>query len=289
MLKNKILCVTGILFSIVALIFSLIFFPVFMGGYAIFCVIGAALCILGLVLALINISINNGRLNLAKLIVLFTGLGTFVLTLLIIGCVALANNLADKQTVVSEVSDPTDVVTQEPVVTTAPEEFSLYKPADVEDVDQEVWNKPYEDGVMVTGEGLVYYAQTGKDDAKLIKGNVPDGQALVIDAFALSKTFNGKTESMSGGCILVVVGPLDLDANPINITDGAAQTIGIDSLQNLLDTNIAVKFARGNRLADNSAWSYQPWALENSNIVLPDGYKFNKLTLTEKTDTYPSK
>lgn len=168
-----------------------------------------------------------------------------------------------------------------------PEVFSLGKPADPKDVDPAIWNKPMEDGVMINGEGIVYYTQTGKKGVKLLKGQIPEGQTLVLDSYSLSKKVNDKLESYSGGNLLVIVGPLDLDKNPISYSDGAAQMIGTTNLQKFLDQNIWVKFSRGDALKNNSAWSYKPWAL--TNIWLPNGYHFKKLGLTKKTDTYPNK
>lgn len=174
-----------------------------------------------------------------------------------------------------------------PGATTKPEVFSLGKPADPKDVDPTVWKQPLKGAVMIDGNGIVYYTQSGKNDSKLLKGQIPAGQTLVLDSYALSKQVNDKLESYSGGNLLAVVGPLDLDKNPISYTDGAAQMIGTTELQNFLDENIWVKFSRGDSLPDHSAWSYKPLAL--SNIWLPDGYTFKELGLTAKTDTYPNK
>lgn len=174
-----------------------------------------------------------------------------------------------------------------PGATTKPEVFSLGKPSDPKDVDPTVWKQPLKGAVMIDGNGIVYYTQSGKNDSKLLKGQIPAGQTLVLDSYALSKQVNDKLESYSGGNLLVVVGPLDLDKNPISYTDGAAQMIGTIELQNFLDENVWVKFSRGDSLSDHSAWSYKPWAL--SNIWLPEGYTFKKLGLTAKTDTYPNK
>ena len=170
---------------------------------------------------------------------------------------------------------------------TQPDVFSLGVPANPTDVDPAIWNKPMKDGVMITGKGIVYYTQSGKKGSKLLKGQIPDGQTLVLDSYSLSKKVNDKVESYSGGNLLVIPGPLDLDKNPISYTDGAAQMIGTIGLQKFLDENIWVKFSRGDALKNNSAWSYKPWALTNK--WLPDGYHFKKLGLTKKTDTYPNK
>jgi hypothetical protein len=165
--------------------------------------------------------------------------------------------------------------------------FSLGKPANPTDVDPKIWNKPMSDGVMITSDGIVYYVQSGKNGSKTLKGKIPEGAYLVLDAFTISKTTNGKIESFTNGNLYIIVGPLDLDVNPINYVDGCAQYIGKDGLQNLLDNNIAVKFARGDWSKKKNQWSYRPWAL--TNFWLPDGYKFNKLTLTYQTDTYPNR
>jgi uncharacterized membrane protein len=171
--------------------------------------------------------------------------------------------------------------------TVATSQFSLGKPADPATIDNGVWNDPQKAAVMVDGNGTTVYTQSGKNGSVLLKGKIVDGESLVLDSYSLSKTINGKLESYSGGNLLVLVGPLDLDANPISYTDGAAQEIGTINLQKFLDENIWVKFSRGDRLSDNSAWSYKTWAL--SNIWLPDGYSIKKLGLTAATDTYPNK
>ena len=165
--------------------------------------------------------------------------------------------------------------------------FSLGKPANTKDVDSGVWNKPMKDAVMITGEGIVYYVQSGKDGSKTLKGKVPEGAYLVLDAFTISKTTKGEPESFTNGNIFVAAGPLDLDANPINYVDGAAQCIGKEGLQDLLDNNIAVKFARGNWDTKKNQWSYNHWAEDN--IFIPKGFKYNSIVLTYETDTYPGR
>jgi len=165
--------------------------------------------------------------------------------------------------------------------------FSLGVPADIDTVDPSVWNEPMQDAVMVDGNGTTVYTQSGKDGSVLLKGQIPDGQALVLDSYALSKVVNDKTESYSGGCILVLVGPFDLDSNPISYTDGAAQMIGVTSLQSFLDSNVAVKFARGDWSTEKNQWSYEPWALIH--VWTPTGYEFNQLVLTYENDIYPNK
>lgn len=175
-----------------------------------------------------------------------------------------------------------------PVETSTGTTFSLGKPADPATVDPAVAAKPEAKAVMVDANGQTVYTQSGKNGQVLLKGKILEGEALELDAFAITKTTNGKTESYTNGCLWVVVGPLDLDANPISYTDGCAQKIGVQNLQKFLDENVWVKFSRGDRLKDNSAWSYKPWALNN--IWLPEGYTFKKLgTLNAKNDTFPNK
>lgn len=170
---------------------------------------------------------------------------------------------------------------------TAGTTFSLGEPANAEDVKSSVWNEPLEDGVMVDAYGTTVYTQSGKDGSTLLKGQIPEGQALVLDSFTLFKKTNGVTESYSNGNLMVIVGPLDLNSNPIGYTDGAAQMVSVTSLQKFIDNNIALKFARGDWSAEKNQWSYQPWAL--TNFWLPDGYTYNDLDLTYDTDTYPNR
>jgi len=165
--------------------------------------------------------------------------------------------------------------------------FSLGEPANAEDVKSSVWNEPLEDGVMVDAYGTTVYTQSGKDGSTLLKGQIPEGQALVLDSFTLFKKTNGVTESYSNGNLMVIVGPLDLNSNPLGYTDGAAQMVSVTSLQKFIDNNIALKFARGDWSAEKNQWSYQPWAL--TNFWLPDGYSYNDLNLTYDTDTYPNR
>jgi len=196
--------------------------------------------------------------------------------------IATLDGAAATDVIIDKTADETDATTA-----ANGNSFSLGVPADIDTVDPSVWNEPMQEGVLVDANGTTVYTQSGKDGSVLLKGKIPDGQALVLDSYAMSMETNGKTESYSGGNILVLVGPFDLDSNPISYTDGAAQSIGITSLQDFLDENVAVKFARGDWNLEKDQWSYEPWALNN--VFTPDGYEFHQLVLTYETDNYPNK
>lgn len=167
-----------------------------------------------------------------------------------------------------------------PGATTKPEVFSLGKLGNLKDVDQKA-------SVMVTRVEVVHYTQSGENNAKTLHGIITEGQALVLDAYTLEKVINSKYKTYTGGNLYVITGPLNLDKNPITYVDGCAQLIDTSQIQAFLDNNIAVKFARGDWNKMRNCWSYKPWAL--TNFWLPDGIKYNKITLNSTTDTYPNK
>lgn len=169
-------------------------------------------------------------------------------------------------------------------------DYQVGEPADAKDINNDVWNQPYSDAVMVDGNGTSIYTQSGKDGSTILSGNLPSNVALVVDSYNL--TVNGK--SYTNGNLLVIVNDSmttdkDIANYSISYTNGCAQLISVSNLQNLLDNNIALKFARGDWNTDTNQWSYAPWAL--TNIWLPESgeYTYNPLELTYESDTYPNR
>lgn len=146
-----------------------------------------------------------------------------------------------------------------------------------------IWNQPLEAGQMVGPLGTIYYTQSGKDGVQTVTGSLISDQYLVVDAFRLD--FNGK--SYTDGVILVIPGPVE-NLVPLTITNGAIQTISKNDLQNLLDTNIWVKFCRGDKNKAGTAWSYQKWALTTT--ILPEGFTFKDYgkCFNATNDIYPN-
>lgn len=228
--------------------------------------------------------VNNGGKKMKIIKTILEVLGVILLIGLIMGSGWLIRGC-----VYNTIPAATDVIIDDDTDATATEtsafaeDFSLNDPANPSDVNSNIWNQVYDAGVMVGENGDVYYTQSGKDGSVLLHGKIEASQTVVIDAYRLEKD----DKIYSEGCILVLNGPVDFDTNPIFYTNGAAQIIATENTQKFLDENVWLKFSRGDRLADDSAWSYKTWAL--SNIWLPDGITFKELGLTAETDTYPSK
>lgn len=175
-----------------------------------------------------------------------------------------------------------------PGATTNSSNYQVGEPADIKDINNDVWNQPYSDAVMVGTDGTTsVYTQSGKDGSTTLTGMIPSKVALVVDSYNL--TVNGK--SYTNGNLLVIVNDSTtdkiIDNYGISYTNGCAQLISTSNLQKLLDENIAVKFSRGDWNKTTKQWSYSPWALNNTWI--PKSYIYTPLKLTYKSDTYPNK
>lgn len=183
---------------------------------------------------------------------------------------------------------PTTTPEPTPAPTTTPSsitKFALGEPNGFTD-DPQIFGKSYEAGIMIDSAGKAVYTQSGKNGTTELKGIIPEGSAMILDAYAIFKD----GQKYSGGCLVVYEGPFDLNALeiPLGYTNGAAQLISSDTIQSFLDENVWVKFSRGDRLPDDSGWSYKPWALNEKNVWIPDGYTMRKPgDLTKETDTYP--
>jgi hypothetical protein len=128
----------------------------------------------------------------------------------------------------------------------------------------------------------VWYIQTGKTGTAVLHGFVKKDEVLAIDTNILKK--DGAT--YTGGSLLLLNGPLDLEKYKITITNGAAQLVPSSHVQEFLDYNVAVKFARGDLKKDGSGFTYKPWALQKDQIWTL-GYTYHPLKLTAATDNYP--
>lgn len=181
----------------------------------------------------------------------------------------------------------TSNTTDETSITVAPD-YYVGVPANADDINNNVWNQPYADAVMVGTDGTTsVYTQSGKDGSSELSGLLPVNVALVIDSYNL--TVNGK--SYTNGNLLVIVNDSDTEKDianyGISYTNGAAQLISTSNLQKLLDSNIAVKFSRGDWSKEKNQWSYSPWALNN--LWIPEGYTYTPLKLDYESDTYPNR
>jgi len=167
-------------------------------------------------------------------------------------------------------------------------DYQVGEPANADDINPDVWNQPYSDAVMVGIDGTTsVYTQSGKDGSTTLSGTIPTDWVLIVDSLDLN--VNG--ESFIDGNLLVIINDSktdkDISGYGISYFNGGSQLTPISNLQNLLDSNIAVKFARGDWNKEIKQWSYSPWAL--ANIWLPDGYTYNPLKLDYASDTYPNK
>ena len=151
-------------------------------------------------------------------------------------------------------------------------------------LDMPLWNEYYKSGVQVTDikSNTVWYVQSGKDGTNRLWGSITKDQILVLDCFTLVK--DGTT--YDGGRILMLRGPINFNNYEIYYTDGAVQLIDPDHAQELLDYNIAVKFARGNWDNNKGQFSYKPWALTTAWTL---DYTYHSLAgkLNVNNDNYP--
>lgn len=227
---------------------------------------------------------NNSWIGwlIAALLLLFVGLPTFIgLCFWIFGGDNNHNDYNGNGTQEPTTSDSNSYTNSD---------YGLGEPANPnDDVNPNLWNEPQSSGVMITTTGDVYYEQSGKPNVRNLYGTIPEGQALVLDSYLLWQAIdeNGTVKDYPLGNILVILGPKNLDNYHISYKDGAAQLCGIDQLQNLLDSNISVKMARGDWDFSKNQWSYSHWA--DANLWIPNGYVYHRLVLTYKTDTYPGK
>ena len=134
--------------------------------------------------------------------------------------------------------------------------------------DQNVWNLPHEEGQM-TLDGSVVYDQTSKEGEHTVTGEIYEGQSLVVIAYRATLPDG---QLFDQGILFVIDGPADLYKYPFTYRDGAATLVSTGTgVQSKLNS-VYVDVCRGDRLPDNSAWSYSPWAL--SNVFLSDEYAF---------------
>lgn len=124
MFNRIVFAIITLVFGIIALLFSLITFPLIMGWIAIICAIGAGLMILGGILGIVKELIPTGKFknaaNPAARALGWTGFTTFALTLLVIGCIALAGTF-NQQLVNNQVpTNPSPTTAPTSVATTAP-------------------------------------------------------------------------------------------------------------------------------------------------------------------------
>lgn len=143
------------------------------------------------------------------------------------------------------------------------------------DVNEGVYKLPYEAGTITDDQGNGIYTQSGKDGSAELHGTIPANAWLQIDSYILWK--NGT--KYTGGNLIVVAGPIDLDVADVSFKDGGANLVTGD-LQAFLDDNVWGKFCRGNIAADGKSFTYKPWALKN--IQLPAGFTFKSLDLCAK-------
>jgi hypothetical protein len=166
----------------------------------------------------------------------------------------------------------------------ADQSMALNQNTSLDPLPSPLWDDYYKCGVQVTDDTAndVWYVQSGKKGQVTLHGFVKEDEILVIDTYILYKDGH----KYSGGSLLMLRGPLNLEKYKITIKDGAAQLVDPLHAQELLDYNIAVKFARGNFNQDTGKFSYKPWALKKSQIWTLD-YTYHLLKLSEKTDNYP--
>jgi hypothetical protein len=172
------------------------------------------------------------------------------------------------------------------------------KPAVGENVDPNIYKKPYEAGTITDLQGNGTWTQSGKDGSANLHGTIPADTWLEVDTYSLTK--DGK--NYNGGILLVVKGPLDLEKVGISYRNGGANLITGD-VQMFVNDNIYGKFCRGDIIVDvktkqpvldtngDLQFKYKPWAL--TYIMLPEGITFPKFpgscpkSRVEDTTTYP--
>lgn len=173
-----------------------------------------------------------------------------------------------------------------PAATSVPasNDMALNESTSVEPLKNPLWDDYHKTGVQISNDqnNTVWYVQSSKEGTMTLKGSVPKGQILVVDAYTMVKSGTEYT----GGCLLLLRGPIDLDTYEITITNGAAQLVDANHVQELLDYNIAVKFARGDWSDKKGEFTYQPWALAHVWVL---DYTYNSLVgkLTVENDDYP--
>lgn len=188
---------------------------------------------------------------------------------------------ADSSVTVPSSSDPT---VTEPTVT---EPTAAPVAAPVVNLDSptvnnpSVWNEPQSQGNMNVDSKIVY-TQSGKKGEQIITGTVAEGDNFVVTAYRLTQA--GKV--YDNGVVLVIEGPFDLTANPIDIVDGAGTVVTKESTQTKLDS-MWIDFCRGDKTLDEKSWSYKPWALANITV---GEFSFPKLSecFNASNDTFPN-
>jgi hypothetical protein len=160
--------------------------------------------------------------------------------------------------------------------------MALNEKTSLDPLDMPLWDEYYKAGVQVTDSGDVWYAQSGKDGTNRLQGRITKDQILVLDCYTLIK----EGTKYDGGNLLMLRGPVDFDNYEIYYNDGAAQLVDPDHAQELLDYNIAVKFARGDWDSKKNQFSYKRWALTNLWTL---DYDYHTLVgkLNAANDTYP--
>lgn len=235
-------------------------------------------------LMVIMATIFGGIILLVLIIILIWGGSLFIMDHIRGG----NNTNLDGAAATTDVTDTTSVTDTTAADKTNSNDYQVGEPADAKDINNDVWNQPYSDAVMVGIDGTTsVYTQSGKDGSTTLSGTIPAGWALVVDSLDLN--VNG--ESFVDGNLLVIINDSktdkDISGYKISYFNGGAQLIPVPGLQNLLDNNIALKFARGDWNKDTNKWSYSPWAL--ANLWIPEGYVYNPLKLTYESDTYPNR
>lgn len=140
-----------------------------------------------------------------------------------------------------------------------------------ENVDPNIYKKPYESGTITNDQGNAVYTQSSKPKWADLHGKVPSGCYVQIDAYTVKQ--NG-IQTGTKGNLIVVAGPANLDDAKISYLDGSANLV-CGNVQAFLDDNVYGKFCRGDFV--NGAFSYKPWALDPKNIQLPAGITFKSL------------
>lgn len=189
MYKHLIAPIILVIVSIAALIFSLIAFPLFMSWVAIFCVVGAILAIIGCIFWILKVILGNKFKagNGLKTGFLWSGLAFFVLPVLIVGCILLANSfIPHTETTADPIPSETTTVPVIPSETTA----SVIVPSETTttsvgiDQPSKSWFLA-EPGSMISGDIAIfdgdnnsrkisiYDSDAGTADIIIIGGNTP--------------------------------------------------------------------------------------------------------------------
>lgn len=169
-----------------------------------------------------------------------------------------------------------------PAKAPASDDMALNEKTSLDPLDMPLWDDYYKAGVQVTESGDVWYAQSGKNGTNRLYGSITKDQILVLDCYTLVK--DGTT--WDNGNLLMLRGPVNFDNYEIYYTNGAPQIVDPDHAQELLDYNIAVKFARGDWNEDKDQFSYKPWALAHTWTL---DYTYHSLVgkLNATNDNYP--